>query len=111
RLLVRNILERLMANPNLRVDGPTSMETSVTRQGKLTTEHLLQYATERRPPKPGLMKENLAQSDVPRYRQLPRAPQPVYRAPVQTSIPFEYPAGRANLQVPEVRGHAMIVFE
>ena len=28
-----------------------------------------------------------------------------------TPVAFEYLAGRVNLRVPEVRGHAMIVFE
>jgi hypothetical protein len=32
-------------------------------------------------------------------------------APEGTDVPFEYLAGRVNLRVPEVRGHAMVVFE
>jgi hypothetical protein len=28
-----------------------------------------------------------------------------------TAVTFEYLAGRVNLRVPEIRGHAMVVFE
>ena len=43
--------------------------------------------------------------------KLDRAPRRVYSAPDETPVDFEYLAGRVNLRVPEVRGHAMIVFE
>lgn len=114
RLLVRNILERkggLLPDPILRVDAPTSTETSVMKQGKRTIVHLLQYAPERRTEKLDLIEDIVPLFDVPLSLKLDRAPRAVYSAPDQTSIPFEYLAGRANLRVPEIRGHAMIVFE
>jgi hypothetical protein len=43
--------------------------------------------------------------------KMAKAPRRVYLAPAQTPVPFEYLAGRVNLRVPAVRGHAMIVFE
>ena len=111
RLLVRNLLERLLPEPLLRVDGPTTTETSVTRQGKRTIVHLLQYAPERRTEKLDLIEDIVPLYDVPLSLKLDRAPKKVYSAPDESEIEFEYLAGRVNLRVPEVRGHAMIVFE
>ncbi len=111
RLLVRNILDRLLPDPLLRVDAPTSTETSVTRQGKRTIVHLLHYSPERRTEKLDLIEDIVPLYDFPLSLKLDRAPRRVYTAPDETPIEFEYLAGRVNLRVPQLRGHAMIVFE
>jgi hypothetical protein len=111
RLLIRNVLDRLLPEPLLRVKAPTSTETSVTRQGNRTIVHLLQYAPERRTVKLDLVEDVVPIFDVPLSLKLAKKPRKVYAAPEQTVIPFEYLAGRVNLRVPEVRGHAMVVFE
>ncbi len=111
RLLVRNIIDRLLPEPMLRVDAPISTETSVTKQGKRTIVHLLQYAPERRTEKLDLIEDIVPLFNVPMSLKLDRAPKKVYLAPEMTPVAFEYLAGRVNLRVPEVRGHAMIVFE
>jgi hypothetical protein len=111
RLLVRNVLERLLPEPLLRVAAPSATETSVTRQGKRTIVHLLHYTPERRTEKLDLIEDVVPLYEVPLSLKLDRAPKRVYSAPDQTPLPFEHLAGRVNLRVPEVRGHAMIVFE
>jgi hypothetical protein len=117
RLLVRNLLDRLLPEPLLRVDAPSSTETSVTRQGgrgkqgARTIVHLLHYPPERRTDKLDLIEDVVPLFDVPMSLKLDRAPKKVYSAPDEAPIPFEYLAGRVNLRVPEIRGHAMAVFE
>lgn len=111
RLLVRNILERLIPQPVLRVDAPTSTETSVMKQGPRTIVHLLQYAPERRTEKLDLIEDIVPIFEVPLSLTLARKPKRVYTAPDEQPIDFEYLAGRVNLRVPEIRGHAMVVFE
>jgi hypothetical protein len=111
RLLVRNTLERLLPEPLLRLDAPTSTETSVCRQGKRTIVHILHYSPERRTEKLDLIEDIVPLYDLPMSLKLPRAPKKVYTAPDETPVPFEYLAGRVNLRIPEVRGHAMVVFE
>jgi len=111
RLLVRNLLDRLLPEPLLRVDAPSATETSVTRQGKRTIVHVLYYSPERRTEKLDLIEDVVPLFEVPMSLKLGRAPKKVYVAPQATPIPFEYLAGRVNLRVPEVRGHAMVVFE
>jgi hypothetical protein len=111
RLLVRNILERLLPEPLLRVKSPTSTETSVCRQGKRTIVHVLHYSPERRTEKLDLIEDIVPLFEVPLSLKLPKAPKKVYTAPNGTKVAFEYLAGRVNLRVPEIRGHAMVVFE
>jgi hypothetical protein len=115
RLLVRNIIDRLLSEPILRVDAPTNTETSVMRQrggakGR-TIVHLLHYSPERRTEKLDLIEDILPVYDFPMSLKLDRAPKRVYSAPDNKPIEFEYLNGRVNLRVPELRGHAMIVFE
>jgi hypothetical protein len=111
RLLVRNVIERLMPEPLLRIEGPTSLETSVMRQDKRTIVHLLYYTAERRTEKLDLIEDVVPIFDLPMSLKLAKAPRRVYVAPEGIDVPFEYLNGRVNLRVPEINGHAMIVFE
>jgi hypothetical protein len=111
RLLLRNMLEMLLPEPMLRVHAPTSTEATVTKQGSRTIVHLLQYCPERRTEKLDLIEDIVPLYAVPLSLKLERAPKRVYSAPDGLDVPFEYLAGRVNLRVPEVRGHAMVVFE
>ena len=75
--------------------------------------HLLQYAPERRTEKLDLIEDIVPLFEVPLSLKWPggRPPRKVYMAPEETPVAFEYLAGRVNLRVPEIRGHAMVVFE
>jgi hypothetical protein len=111
RLLVRNVLDRLLPSPLLRVQGPVGMEATITRQRRRTIVHLLQYSAERRTEKLDLIEDVVPVLDVPVSLRMERAPKRVYLAPEEAPLPFEHLAGRVNLRVPVVNGHAMIVFE
>jgi hypothetical protein len=111
RLLVRNVLERLLPDPILRVKGPVGMEATVTQQGKRVIVHLLQYSAERRTEKLDLIEDVVPVLDVPLSLKMSKAPKRVYMAPEELAVPFEHLAGRVNLRVPVVNGHAMVVFE
>ncbi len=111
RLLVRNLINRLLPEPLLRVAAPTSTEATVTQQRGRTIVHLLQYAPERRTEKLDLVEDVVPLFDVPLSLRSAKKPKRVYLAPENETIAFEHLAGRVNLRVPEVRGHAMIVFE
>ena len=114
RLLVRNLLAHLLPDPLLRVTAPTSTEATVTRQGHeagRTIVHLLQYCPERRTPTLDLVEDVVPIHDVPVSLKLAKAPKSVYLAPDRTPVKFTYANGRAEVVVPEVNGHAMVVFE
>ena len=112
KLLVRNLLERLLPEPLLRVAGPSSTEATITRQKNgRTIVHLLQYCPERRTEKLDLIEDIVPLFDVPLSLKMAKAPKRVYLAPERTAVEFEHLAGRVNLRVPVIRGHAMVVFE
>lgn len=111
RLLVRGLLNRLLPEPLVRVDAPTGTEATVMRQGRRTIVHLLHYSPERRTPNLDLIEDIVPLYSVPVSVRADRAPRRAYLAPEGTELPFEHLAGRVNLRVPEVRGHAMVVME
>jgi hypothetical protein len=111
RLLVAALLNRLLPAPLLCVAAPTSTEATVMRQKNRTIVHLLQYCPERRTNKLDLIEDIVPLHNVPVSLQLERAPKSVYLAPDRDPLAFSYRQGRCDVTVPEVRGHAMIVFE
>ena len=111
RLLVANLLDLLLPQRLLRVDGPTSMETSIMQQGRRTIVHLLQYCPERRAEGLDILEDIVPLYDIGLSLRLPRRPKKVYLAPDLTPVDFSYLDGRCELMVPEINGHAMLVFE
>jgi hypothetical protein len=111
RLLVRNCLDRLLPDPLLRVGAPTSTEATVMRQKGRTIVHLLQYCPERRAQGLDIIEDIVPIFRVPVSLRLARKPRRVYLAPARQALEFEYRDGRADVIVPEVSGHAMVVFE
>lgn len=113
RLLVGNMIDLLLENPLLRVDGPTNLETSVIRQSKpaRTIVHLLSYSPERRTPKLDLVEDIIPVFNLPLSLRMDHKPRRVYLAPQKQELDFELLNGRINLCVPMVNGHQMVVFE
>lgn len=111
RLLVRNVLDLLLPRPLLKVDAPTSTEATVTIQPGRIIVHLLHYCPERRAADLDLVEDTVPIRDVPLSLKLDGPPSRVYVALGQDSLPFTYVDGYARVVVPEVRGHAMVVFE
>jgi len=109
RLLVRNVLDRLLPEPLLRVEGPTSLEATVMTQGKRVIVHLLNYAPERRAKDLDLVEDVVPLFDVKVSLKLGKEPGLVYLAPTAKGLYFEYEEGRVRVEVPEVRGHEMVV--
>lgn len=111
RQLVGNILGLLLPQPLLRVDGPTGLESTVTRQHGRTIVHLLYFPAERRAPEMDLIEDVVPLRDLSVSLRLDSAPKRVYVAPEMTPLEFEFADGRALARLRELRGHAMIVFE
>lgn len=117
RLLVRNLLGRLLPDRILRVGGPSGVESSVTRQPKSgsrparTIVHLLYYPVERRTSSLDLVEDVVPLFDVPVSLKHPGKPRRVYLAPEGADLPFDHRAGRVDVTVPRMDGHAMIVVE
>ena len=111
KLLVRNLLDLLLPAPVVRVQAPSSTEVSVMAQGKRTIVHLLQYCPERRAKDLDIVEDIVPIHRIPVSLAVAKAPRQVYLAPTREPLPFTWTAGRVELVVPEVNGHAMVVIE
>ena len=111
RMLVGNLIDLLVPEALLEVDAPTSTETSVMKQGKRTILHLLQYCPERRAEGMDIVEDVVPLYDVSVSLMLAKEPTRVYVAPEMEELEFAYEDGRCEVDVPEIDGHAMVVFE
>ncbi len=112
RLLVQNMIRRLMGEQMVQVQGPTSLEATVMRQPSgRTIVHLLNYVPERRTPTLDIVEDIIPLFNVQINLRLAKKPKRVYLAPQETPVDFEYADGRVSLRVPKVEGHQMVAFE
>ncbi|MBA3685112.1 MAG: beta-galactosidase trimerization domain-containing protein [Planctomycetes bacterium] len=111
RNLVGELIDRLLPDPLLRAGGPTGLQTTVCRQDQRLIAHLLFYPAERRAVDIDLIEDIIPLHDVPLSVRAERSPRRVYLAPENRDLPFQYRAGRVEVVVPEIAGHAMVVFE
>ena len=111
RLLVQNILNLLLPEPLLRVEAPTGVEATVMRQGRRTIVHLLNYAPERRAKDIDIVEDIVPLANVPVSLRVDRQPRFVSLAPTGEGLIFTGRGDRVDVVVPELRGHAMVVFE
>ncbi|MFA5205888.1 MAG: alpha-L-fucosidase [Lentisphaeria bacterium] len=111
RHLIGKLLELLLPEPLVRVTAPSFVETTVTRQAKRHIVHLLGYAPVRRAPNLDIVEEASLVRDLPLALRLPKAPKKVTVQPAGKALPCTYRNGRAEVTLPELNGHAMVVFE
>jgi hypothetical protein len=113
KLLFLNALKRLLADPLVETDAPTTAHVTLMRQEgeNRTVAHLLHYIPEQRYREIQTIEDVIPLYDVDLWVRLPERPSRVYSAPEGDDLPFTWIDGRAHLVVPEVRGHAMVVFE
>jgi hypothetical protein len=112
RLLVRNLLARLLPQRWIELDNvPLSLEVSVMSQADRIIVHLLNYAAERRTGTLDIIEDVPVLRDVTLSLKQDKRPQRVYLAPEGTDLPWDHTAGRVQVNVPELRGHAMLVVE
>jgi hypothetical protein len=110
RQLVGTCIRLLIGRPLLEVEGPSTLEATVTRQGRRTVVHVLQFVADRRTSL-DICEDIVPLRDVPLSLALSRWPGRVYLAPSGREVEFNWADGRASLTVPVVEGHQMVVFE
>jgi hypothetical protein len=114
RTLVRNLIDLLLPDPLITIAAPTSTEITVMRQTApkpRTIVHVLQYCPERRAANLDLIEDIVPLHNVAVSLKLEKKPRAAYLAPEQTPLSFTFKKGRADIVIPEVAGHAMVVFE
>jgi hypothetical protein len=110
RSLVGNCI-KLLVEQLVTADGPSTMEVTVSKQGRRTVVHLLYFPGDRRTESLDLVEDIVPLRDVPLSVRLDREPRRAYFAPSGSDVPFTYAQGRASTIVPVVEGHQMLVLE
>jgi hypothetical protein len=111
RALAGNCLKRLLPQPLVTSQAPSTMEITALRQGRRTVVHLLQFVADRRTEALDIVEDILPVHGVPLSVRLARAPKTACLAPSGERLEFKYAEGRASVVVPKVEGHQMVVFE
>ncbi len=114
--LARNAIASLLPEPLVRAGLPSAGEVTLLAQprgpqGKRLVCHLLYYTPQRR-----ASRIDIVEDVVPLYRvtlavRAGFAPQRVYLAPQDEDLPFRQEGAYVTCEVPEVRGHQMVVIE
>ncbi len=113
--LFLNALQRLLPDPMVRSDAPSTAHISVTRQetprGERTVVHVLHYIPEQRYRDIQTVEAVLPLYNVDLSIRLEREPRAVYLAPERIDLPVSWTGDRAEITIPSVLGHAVVVFE
>jgi hypothetical protein len=111
--LVTNALRRLLPNPLVVTDAPSTAHITLTRQAEpyRTMAHVLHYIPEQRYQNIQTVEEVIPLREVRLSVRLEQEPGCVYLAPEGSHLPFTYTDGRVEVVIPEVRGYALLVFE
>jgi hypothetical protein len=111
--LFLNVLHRFLNEPLVRTNAPSTAHVTLQRQeaeGR-TIAHVLHYIPEQRYKDIQTIEDVIPLYSVELSVRLDRRPGRVYVAPVGTELEADWGRGRSRVMIPEVRGHAMIVFE
>jgi hypothetical protein len=111
--LFLNVLRRFLPEPLVRTNAPTTARVTLThqaREGRLAA-HLLHYIPEQRFREIQTIEDVVPLFNVKLDLRLDEEPRAVYMAPGGFELPFDYADGRVSVNVPEVVGHQIVVFE
>jgi hypothetical protein len=111
KLLVRNCLRRLLPQPLIKAELPSTAEVTVTDQSGKRIVHLLNYPAVRRARDLDIIEEAAPLANAKIALRTAKAPSRVYLAPQRQSLKFEVNDGYTQVIVPSVQGHQMVVFE
>lgn len=112
RDLLGRCLQRLLPDPLVRADGPSTLEVTVTEQkGRRRIVHLLHYLPQRRGLGMDVVEDVIPLQNVKLALRSDRPPGKAYLAPEKKALPLEYSRGYASVTIPTVMGHQMVVFE
>ncbi len=110
--LALNLIDRLLPDPLLVADGPSTLHCTWNRQPARdrSVVHLLHYIPERRTQAADYLEDVLPLYDLTIKLKAAR-PSRVYLAPQDRDLSFELADGRVVVTVPELRGHQMVVLD
>ena len=111
KLLVRNCLRRLLPDPLIKAELPSTAEASLTAQEGKRIVHLLHYPATRRAPDLDIVEEAIPLANVKIALRMEKEPSRVYLAPQREGLKAAFDGKYAETVVPLIDGHQMVVFE
>jgi hypothetical protein len=111
KMLVRNCLRRLLPQPLIKAEIPSTAEATVTGQNGKRIVHLLNYPAIRRARDLDIVEEAAPLANLKIALRTAKAPSRVYLAPQRKSLKFEVNDGYTQVIVSSLQGHQMVVFE
>jgi len=119
RQIVGALLRRLLPNPLVRTNLPSTGEVCLLRQAagadgdspERLICHVLHYIPQRRTPDLDLLDDVIPLHDVEVAVRTGWTPRAAYLAPERAVLPMTVQGEYASVRVPRVNGHAMIVLE
>jgi len=119
RQIVGALLQRLLPNPLVRTNLPTTGEVSLLHQAagadgaspERLICHVLHYVPQRRTPDLDLVEDVIPLHEVEVAVRTGWTPRAAYLAPARTGLQLTMQGSYASVRVPRVDGHAMIVLE
>jgi hypothetical protein len=112
--LIAGAIDVLLPERLVDAQLPSYGQVSLIRQpnaGGRVIAHLLAYAPERRAHAVDVIEDVVPLHDVSLTVRPGFRPRRVYEAPSRTDLPFEWREGTAAVTLPQLAGHAMVVFE
>lgn len=110
KVLVRNAIDRLLPDPLLSHDLPSTAEVTVRRQGGRHIVHVLHYAPQRRA-EIDIVEDALPLTGFRIGIRSIRPPTRAYLIPKEEELPMHYENKYASVTIPVMKGHAHIVFD
>lgn len=113
KTIVGRMLDRLLAEPLVKVKAPSAMEVSVNRQKKekRLVVHLVNFQPQRRHINVEWIEDLYPVRDIALAVRMGKRPTAVYLAPDRQPLPFTMDGAYCRVTVPEVVAHQMVVFE
>lgn len=111
RELIADCLRRLLPDPAVEAEGPSTLQVTLTQQPGRTIVHMLHYVPEMRSPGVEIVEDVFSLRQVPVRVRSATAPTAVYTAPDLVQLPSTYEDGYLHVEVPEINGHQLLVIE
>jgi hypothetical protein len=111
KTLVRNAIAALLPEPLIVTGLPSAGEATLLRQGERLVCHLLYYTPQRRATRIDIIEDVVPLRDVALAVRTEKQPRRVYLAPQGQDLAWRRDGAYIRCQVPEVRGHQIVVLE
>jgi Hypothetical glycosyl hydrolase 6/Beta-galactosidase trimerisation domain len=109
--LVGNCIRRLLPEPLIRSNAPSTAQITVTEQRSRRIVHVLNYVPERRAPHLDIVEEASPLADVEISLRSTHSPRLVQLVPQRQTLKSTFENGYVHVTMPKVNGHQMISFE